>query len=114
MYAVIKIGEKDVPMLAMASADIYYEQIFGDDILKIMTDPVLYDNSDRIKAIQKMGFVMAKCAELRDPKAMRELNEDSYIEWLEQFSRGDMLAAYEAIQELYIRQTTPTSTAKNE
>ena len=113
MYDLIKIGDKEVPMLAMASVDIYYKQIFGDDILRIMTDAELFDNADRINAIQQMGFVMAKLAELKDPKEMRALNEDNYIEWLEQFSRGDMLTAYESMQELYMRQTKATSTEKN-
>jgi hypothetical protein len=31
MFDVVKIGDKDVPMLAMASVDVFYRNIFHDD-----------------------------------------------------------------------------------
>lgn len=114
MYRVVKIGDKEVPMLAMASVDIYYKQIFGEDILKIMTDEEKFDTADRVNAIQRMGFVMAKSAELRDRRQMMRLNTDSYLDWLDQFPRGDLITAFEAIQALYLGQALTESTEKKQ
>ena len=38
MFKVVKIGDKEVPMMAMASTDIYYKRVFGEDPLKIVTE----------------------------------------------------------------------------
>lgn len=111
MYGVIKIGDKDVPMLCMASSDIYYRQIFHEDAIKLQTKEGT-DTGDQINFLIRMAFVMAKYAELKDRKAMLKLNEDAFLEWLDQFERGAFYAAFEKILKLYEGQSVTASDAK--
>ena len=64
---------------------------------------------------QKMGFVMAKFYELKaSRKEMAKLNEDAYLDWLEQFEYADYVAAVGDIAEVYEGQTVSTSQEKKE
>lgn len=111
MYNIVKIGSKDVPMLSMASVDVYYRNIFHEDPLKIQTD----ENADAgvmIGFIQRMGFVMAKFADLKDRKEMLKLNEDAFYEWMDNHERNDLINALPDIQATYEGQSLPTSEAK--
>lgn len=89
MFAKVKIGEKEVPMLAMASSNIYYKRIFGEDPIRLQADKDL-TSGEQIEFAMQMGFVLAKAAEAQgDRKKMLSLNEESYIEWLDQLESGD-------------------------
>ena len=59
-----------------------------------------------------MGFVMAKFAELKKSSEMRKLNEDSYVDWLGQFSRGDYIAALPDVMAVYNGQQVTDSNSK--
>ena len=111
MLRTIQIGEQQIPMLAMASVDYYFQQIFHEDPLKIQTSKSL-DEADMINFLFRMGFVMAKFAELRSRKAMVQLNQDAYLDWLDQFDRGEYMDALEAVRDVYDGQKQPSSTAK--
>ena len=37
MYREVTIGDKNVPMLSMASVDLYYKNVFGEDPIKLQT-----------------------------------------------------------------------------
>ena len=113
MYRAIKIGDKEIPMLGVATVDIYYKQIFREDLLRILSDEESHDNSDRIHAIQRVGFVMAKRAELADREKMMALNENDYIDWLDGFSQGDIIAAVPEILSLYMGEKVTESVEKN-
>lgn len=113
-YKLVKIGGKEVPMMAMASINIYYRRIFGRDPIKIQTAKD-NDTGDRINLYMEMGFVMAKFYELKaDRKEMAKLNEDAYLDWLEQFEYADYVAAVGDIAEVYEGQTVSTSQEKKE
>lgn len=112
MYKVIKIGEKDVPMLSVASSDVYYNRLFRENPLSVMTDKKS-DNGQKTKLAFGMGFIMAKFAETKDRKAMLQLSFDDYLDWLEQFSYGDYIEATPEILMLYYGQKAPTVTEKN-
>ena len=110
MYNIVKIGEKDVPMLSMASVDIYYRNIFHEDAFKTQVEAK--DEADSVNFILQMGFVMAKFAELKDRKEMNKLNEDSFLEWLDQFERTDLLNALVDVQKTYEGQSVTAAEAK--
>ena len=112
MYKVIKIGEKDVPMLSVASSDVYYNRLFREIPLSIMTDKKS-DNGQKTSLAFGMGFIMAKFAETKDRKAMLQLSFDDYLDWLEQFSYGDYIKAAPEILMLYYGQKAPTVKEKN-
>lgn len=111
MYNEIKIGDKTVPMLAMASVDLYYRQIFHEDAIKLQSGKN-FDEGDLINFIIRMGFVMAKFAELKDRKAMSKLNEDAFLDWLDGFERADYLDALADIRKTYEGQSVTDVDAK--
>jgi len=114
MYKVIKIGDKDVPMLAVASVNIYCSRIFGLDPLKMVGEDL--DTMVGIDLYQKLGFLMAKLAECNKNGSfapMSELNEDSYIAWLCEIDNGAYMEAAQEIAALYIGQNKATSKPKN-
>ena len=111
MFKVVKIGDKEVPMMAMASADIYYKRVFGEDPLKIVTEQ---GTGESTGLLYNMGFILAKQAELRDRKKMLLLNEDAFIEWLEQFEYSDYLEALTDIASVYYGNKAISSQEKKE
>lgn len=110
MYNIVKIGEKSVPMMAVASTDVYYRGIFHDDPIARQAKGM--DEGEAINLFMQMGFVMAKYAELKDRKAMMQLNEDSYLEWLDEFDRAEYLEALADIRATYEGQSVTSSDAK--
>jgi len=110
MYNKVKIGEKEVPMLSMASVDLYYRNIFGQDPVVLQTKGI--DEGDMINFVLRMGFVMAKFAETKDRKEMLKLNEDAFLEWLDQFERNDIYAALPDFQATYEGQMLTSAEAK--
>jgi hypothetical protein len=111
MYNTVKIGDKAVPMMAMASCDVYYRNIFHEDAIKLQTKKDL-DEGDLVNFIMKMGFVMAKFAELKDRKEMNKLNEDNYLDWLDQFDRAEYLSALGDVRLTYEGQAVTVSDSK--
>lgn len=111
MFNEVKIGSKVVPMLSMSSVDVYYRNVFHEDPIKLQAD-ASNDPGAMVTFYIKMAFIMAKFAEFHDRKKMATLNEDSYIEWLDQFDRMDMMNALEDVMLTYNGQMVTTSEAK--
>ncbi len=111
MYDTVKIGEKEVPMLCMASCNVYYKQVFGEDPLKIINETER-GNAEAVDLFSKMGFIMAKHAELKSRKLMRELTEDDYVDFLDQFKNADYLEALDKIADVYNGHKAETSEPK--
>ena len=111
MYQTVKIGEKEIPMLAMASVDVYYKHCFGEDPLAIQTKEDA-GVVDAIDLVQKMGFIMAKFAETKDRKEMLKLNEEAYLDWLDQFERNDLINALPDIRAVYDGEKVTSSEEK--
>ena len=110
MYNLVKIGDKAVPMMAMASTDLYYKNIFREDPIKLQL--TADDEAGLINFVMKVGFVMAKFAELHDRKEMNKLNEDAFLDWLDQFERSDYLNALGDVRMTYEGQSLTEADAK--
>ena len=110
MYNIVKIGEKDVPMLSMASVDIYYRNVFHEDPLKLQSED--QSPSDAIAFYERMGFVMAMFAERKTREGMRELREDDFLDWMDSFDRLDLMTALSDIQKTYDGQAVTNAEAK--
>lgn len=110
MYREVKIGEAAVPFESAASIDLSFKHIFGADPLKILTGAK--DETDALDFFSKMAFVMAKFAELQSGRELRKLNEDNYLDWLDQFDRTDLMNALGEIQDVYISARKSESEAK--
>lgn len=111
MFNIVSIGDERVPMLSMASVDLYYRQIFHEDAIKLQSAKD-FDEGALIVFLEKMGFVMAKFAETKDRKAMLKLNEDNFLEWLDRFDRLDYLNALADIRATYEGQMLTDADAK--
>lgn len=110
MFNIVKIGGTDVPMLSMASVDVYYRNVFHEDPLKLQAEE--QSPSEAVAFYQRMGFIMAKFAELKTREGMRELREDDYIDWLDTFDRLELMNALIDIQKTYDGQTVTNAEAK--
>jgi len=80
MYKEIKVGDKQVPMLANAATPIRFKQVFGKNLLKyfIGEEP----QEEMVAMASELAYILAKAGESAD---MNKLGIDDYIEWLEQF-----------------------------
>lgn len=80
MYGVIKIGEKDVPMLATAATPIKYRQVFQKNLLPYFMGKATDDEAAEM--IGELAYIMAADADRRDSM---KLSQDGYVKWLEGF-----------------------------
>lgn len=114
MFNIVKIGEKEVPMLAMASAAIYYKRVFGRDAIVVQADAKT--DGELIAFYGEMGYIMAMMAKYSsdDRAKLLEINFDSYIEWLDNFSSSDYNEAIVSIAQIYEGQNKVSSKEKKE
>lgn len=101
MEKVIKIGAKDVTLAANAATPIRFRNIFGKDLLTIISEGTSSEGVNMNVASEvapQLAFLMAKTAEKAD---MTKLNEDKLLEWLEQFEAMDVINATEQIFQVY-------------
>ncbi len=112
MFKEIQIGENRVPMLCLASTNIYYNKVFGVDPIALQANNKLTP-ADGIDFATKLAFIMAKQAEFQsDRAAMLRLNEGDFIDWLDGFEMDELQTALEAAMELYRGDGKVTSKAK--
>ena len=84
----VTIGDEPVKMCVCASVIPCYRNIFGEDFLrKAAAEP------DNIDLFLRMGFVMAKFAELDDRAKVNRLTPSDFMDWLDQFRSGDIVKA---------------------
>lgn len=107
MFKEIKIGDKNVSLLANGATPIRYRQLFHKDLISKMNEGTNAD--DALEMASELAFIMAKSAEKAD---MSTINAEMYYEWLEQFETLDIVQASEQIFSVYVGQETTTSTAK--
>lgn len=107
MQGTVKIGDKNVLMVANAASVYVYRSIFKEDFLVKAQDK----NPDP-DIFQKMGFVMAKQAETNKMSELMNITIDEFYDWLVQFEPLDILTAAGEISNLYMGQTEGLSTPK--
>lgn len=110
MFNKVRIGEQEVGMKSVASCDLYYRQIFHEDPTKLQYSEE-FDEPSMINFIQRMGFVMAMCAK-KNRTEMTALNEDAFLDWMDDFDRADYMAALPDIKRTYEGQMLTTADAK--
>lgn len=110
MFNKVMIGDREVPMKSVASCDLYYRQIFHEDPTKLQYSPD-FDEAAMINFTQRIGFVMAMCAEQTRAEMMK-LNEDAFYDWMDDFDRADLMQALPDIKRTYEGQSITTSESK--
>ena len=109
MYREIKVGEMSIPMKATAATALRYRHVFGQDLMTEFQN-VEQDTGLGMSALQQLAFIMACSA---DPeKDMSKLNEELYMDWLDNFEPLDFADAAEDIVNLYVGNTKSLSEVK--
>ena len=109
MKGTVKIGTKDVGMIANAASPYIYKQVFREDFLN-----KLQQSTPDVDTFQKMAFVMAKQYETSNMAELMKLTEEDFWAWLLEFESMDVIYATDAIANLYLAQTQTTSVPKSE
>ena len=109
MYGTVKLGEKDVPMMANAATPIRYKQVFGKNLLKYFMGEA--SPEDMAAMVSDLAYIMTKAAAGAD---MNKLNIDEYIDWLDEFGAMDFVEQenVEAIMAIYKGNDRVASKAK--
>ena len=122
MYKKIAIdtynGEKlEVEFLANAATPRRYKQIFGDDLLQKFVDAekeedgrTIYD----IDFLQELAFVMAMQAKAKsdDKVKLEKLNQNNFMDWLEDFDSMAIEENAVEIMNVYMKNAKTSSDAK--
>ena len=95
MFGKVKIGEKDVEMLANAATPYRYQQIFHEDFIKKVTGK---EDSEPADFFTKIGFTMAMQASKKD---MSKIGIADFYTWLEGFEPNEVFTAVDAIADLF-------------
>lgn len=95
MFGKVKIGNKEVEMVANAATPYRYQQIFGEDYLKKVTGK---EEADPTDFFAKIGFVMAMQAAKKD---LSKVNRETFYKWLEDFEPADVFNATSEIADIY-------------
>lgn len=86
MFKKIKVGGKEVDMLANAATPIRFRQVFGKNLLKYFMGD---ESNEEVAAMTgELAYIMAKAGEGAD---MNRLSIDDYISWLEGFDATDFV-----------------------
>lgn len=106
MKKTIIIDGREVEFAANAATPFRFRQIFKKDLFAVLGNEQKAQE-EGIDTVAELGYVMAKQAEKAD---MNKLNEESFIEWLEQFGAMAFMETAEDILNVYL--DTTASTAK--
>ena len=109
MKGTVKIGGKDVGMVANAASPYIYKQIFHEDFLQ-----KLQASEPETDLFQRMGFVMAKQYEMSELSDLMKLSEEDFFGWLMGFESMDIIYATEDIADIYLAQQKATVVPKSE
>lgn len=125
MYKEISIARADgseelTPLLANAATPRRYKQIFHEDLLTLIANAEKKTEAGEtiysIDFLAELTFVMAMQAKARDDSKIKldKLNENSLIDWLEQFDGMSIENAANDILEVYLGNSkTESETKKN-
>ena len=109
MYRTVKIGDKDINLLANGATPIRYRMVFGRDILSEL-QKADQDGGLMASSISELTYIMAMSAD--DSVDMSKINVNTYVKWLEQFEAFDITMAADQIIDVYMGNTTTTSEIK--
>lgn len=112
MFKNIEIGGITVPMLANGATPIRYRHVFHKDIITEFQQ-AQDDYSKVVNSMPELAFIMAMQAKAQDGAIdLNLLNEDKYLEWVEQFGAMDLPMASEQIINLYLGNNATSSESK--
>jgi hypothetical protein len=106
MFKKITIDGKEIELAANAATPFRFKQVFRKDLFSILGNEAKAE-TEGVEAVTQLAFIMAKQAEKAD---MNKLNEDVFIEWLEDFGPMAFVESAEEILNAYMDSTVGTAT----
>lgn len=104
----VRIGDKDVEMVANALTPVLYKKVFHRDFLQETQKKDL-----DLTIFQELGYIMSKQAEGLSVKELTTtLSENGYYEWLMDFGAMEIMEKVNDIFTIYNRQAKATSKSK--
>lgn len=114
MRGKVKIGDKEVEMLANAASPILYKRVFRRDWFKTLSES--QEDASGIESItyfEEMGFIMAMQATLPTDKLI-SLSYEDYLNWAGRFESEDLMMVVGDIATIYKGQEETSSVPKKE
>lgn len=114
MLKTVKIGEKEVNLLANAATPIRYKMVFGEDIMVAFNqiNGNKRDEGEILDISSQLAFIMHVQATY-SREEIKGVTKEKYIEWLEDFGPMDFVNASKDIFDTYLGTTGTTSKSKN-
>ena len=117
MRGTVKIGERDVDMLANGASPFIYKKIFHKDFLTTVgTNYVDADGKKKTdmdtNAITEMAFVMHMQTEKTFKEILDAVTVEDFVVWISEFEPLDFAMAMTEIMGLYYQQQKTTVTPK--
>ena len=88
MYSIVKVGNKEIPVVANAATAFIFKQTFKEDLLTFLTAE--HSDGETTEMMLKVFYVIAKQAEITSMSELlkSEMNYEKFIEFISDF---DML-----------------------
>lgn len=106
MFKKITIDGKELEFAANAATPFRFKQVFGKDLFAILGNEQKAE-TEGVETVTQLAYIMAKQAEKAD---MNTLNENGFIEWLEDFGPMAFVNGAEEILNIYMDSATGTAT----
>ena len=108
----IYIGETKIPFEATAMTDHMADKVFNINIAYSMQHAT--ENEDKMpELIRKIAFIMAKRAELGGWRAVENLTEEDFFDWLDSLDSYEIENNAEEILGIYMQNKKTSVTPKN-
>lgn len=99
MQKTIKIGEREVALRPSAATPYRYTNVFHENFFTAIESVMkTEDGLDSMETVSKLCYIMAMQAEGAD---MNALNEQTFEEWLDQYSFMELSNALGDVLEVY-------------
>lgn len=105
MRGTVKIGDRDVVMVANGATPFLYKKVFRKDFLATT-------QKEDLDVYTELGYIMAMQAEKPLVELVNGLSIEDFYAWVEEFEAMDVVNCAADIFRIYQAQSTPTSTAK--
>lgn len=109
MRGSITINDKEIGLVANAASPYLFRQTFHEDFIQQIQEG---SQDIQLELFTKMCFIMAKQAETTDFKALSQLNEKEFYEWLTMFDAMDIALEIPKIMDIYFANAITTSAPK--
>lgn len=105
MRGTVRIGDKDVEMVANGATPFIYKRVFRRDFLQTT-------QTEDMCVYTELAFVMTMQAVKPMSELLKNLTVDDFYTWVEGFEAMDILNKAAEIFALYQGQANPSSTSK--